>query len=68
VTFTLPAPRRQVTPTSIPSRPDNILDGSFGFKFLSGRGITLITNVLVPLNNGGMRGNITWTGGAAYNF
>jgi hypothetical protein len=24
--------------------------------------------VLVPLNNGGMRGNITWTGGAAYNF
>jgi hypothetical protein len=68
VTFTLPAPRRQVTPTSIPSRPDNILDGSFGFKFLSGRGITLITNVLVPLNNGGMRGNVTWTGGAAYNF
>jgi hypothetical protein len=68
VTFTLPAPVRRVTPTNIPSRPDNIVDGSFGFKFLSGRGVTLITNVLVPLNDGGMRGNITWTAGAAYNF
>ncbi len=68
VTYTLPAPVRRVTPTNIPNRPDNLLDGSFGFKFLTGKGITLITNALIPLNNGGIRGNVVWTGGAAYNF
>jgi hypothetical protein len=67
VQFTQPV-SRTVDPTNIPIRPDNILDGSFGFKFLTHSGITLVTNVLVPLNSGGMRGNVVWTGGAEYNF
>jgi hypothetical protein len=67
VTFTTPN-RRQVHPTNIPSRPDNILDGSLGFKFLTHSGVTLITNAVIPLNTGGMRGNVVWTGGAEYNF
>jgi len=67
VTFTQPV-LRQVEPTNIPNGPDNILDGSLGFKFLTRSGITLVTNALVPLNSGGMRGNIVWTGGLEYNF
>lgn len=67
VTFTSPS-RRQVRPTNLPTRPDNILDGSLGFKFLTKSGVTLITNALIPLNSGGMRGNVVWTAGAEYNF
>jgi len=60
--------QRTANPTNIPARPDNILDGSLGFKFLTHGGITLITNAVIPLNNGGMRGNLVWTAGAEYNF
>jgi hypothetical protein len=67
VTFSLPN-QRTVKPTNIPTRPDNIVDGSLGFKFLTHSGITLVTNAAVPLNRGGMRGNVIWTGGAEYNF
>ncbi|HTS88625.1 MAG TPA: hypothetical protein VMG41_09055 [Gemmatimonadales bacterium] len=67
VTYSQPY-QRQVIPTNIPNRPDNILDGSLGFKFLTRAGITIVTNALLPLNTGGIRGNIVWTGGAEYNF
>jgi hypothetical protein len=67
VHFSLPN-QRTANPTNIPARPDNILDGSLGFKFLTHGGITLITNAVIPLNNGGMRGNLVWTAGAEYNF
>ena len=59
VTFTVPY-HRQVNPTSIPDRRDDLIDGSFGFKFLVGNALTAVTNVLVPLNDGGLRSN--WTG------
>jgi hypothetical protein len=67
VTFTLPN-IRQVRRTNIPVRPDNIVDASLGFKFLTHSGVTLVTNAVVPLNRGGMRANVIWTGGAEYNF
>jgi hypothetical protein len=67
VSFTVPYERR-VEPTSIPNRKDNLLDGSFGFKFGTGRGLTFVTNALVPLNNGGMRGKLAWTTGLEYRF
>jgi hypothetical protein len=67
VTFSLPN-RRTIQPTNIPTRPDNIVDGSIGFKFLTRSGITLVTNAIIPLNRGGMRANVIWTGGAEYNF
>jgi hypothetical protein len=47
--------RQEVQRTNIPMRRDDVVDGSFGFKFRSGGGLTIITNVLVPLNTGGLR-------------
>lgn len=67
VTFSLPVTRK-VSPTNLPNRPDNILDGSVGFKFLTRGGITIVTNAVIPLNDGGMRGRVVLTGGAEYNF
>lgn len=68
VEFTVPPLQRRVRPTNIPNRDDDIIDGSLGFKFLTGSGITIVTNALVPLNNGGIRGNLVWTTGLEYNF
>jgi hypothetical protein len=67
VTFTFPT-RRQATPTNIPNRNDSLLDGSLGFKLNLGGGATGVANALVPLNNGGMRGNLAWTAGLEYRF
>ena len=58
VTFTVPN-LWHVEPTNIPDRRDDLIDGSLGFKFLVDA-LTLVTNVLVPLNSGGMRAN--WAG------
>jgi hypothetical protein len=52
----IPGAYQQVVPrTNIPLRRDDVLDGSFGFKFRAGTGFTVVTNVLVPLNEGGLR-------------
>jgi hypothetical protein len=52
----IPGGFRQVVPrTNIPLRRDDVVDGSFGFKFRAGTGFTVVTNVLVPLNDGGLR-------------
>jgi hypothetical protein len=67
VTFTVPY-RRQTNPTNIPNRNDSLLDGSLGFKLNAGRAITIVTNALVPLNKGGLRGNLAWTTGLEYRF
>lgn len=67
VTFTTPYVR-QVQPTAIPNRDDDLIDGSLGFKFLTGSGWTIVTNALVPLNDGGIRSNITGTLGVEKTF
>ncbi len=67
VTFAVPV-KRKVAVTNIPNRSDDILDASLGFRFLTHRGITIITNAAVPLNSGGMRGQLVWTGGVEYTF
>jgi hypothetical protein len=59
---------RQVDPTSIPEMRDNIVDGSFGFKFSHQSGVTAIVNALVPLNAGGLRGRKVFTAGLEYAF
>lgn len=71
----LPAPvqydypfKRTIVPTSIPDMADDIVNGSFGFKFATDNGFTIVTNALVPLNRGGMRANITFTGGVEFSF
>jgi hypothetical protein len=67
VRFTVPS-QRQANPTNLPNRNDSLLDGSLGFKLNAGRGVTIVTNTLVPLNKGGMRGNLAWTTGLEYRF
>ena len=47
--------RQEVQRTNIPLRRDNIIDGSVGFKFRGGTGFTVIANLLVPMNEGGLR-------------
>jgi hypothetical protein len=67
VTYEVPF-RRTVEPTNIPNRRDDLINASFGFKFLTGSGITIVTNTLWPLNRGGLRPNVLWTVGLDYNF
>ena len=71
----LPAPvqydypfKRTIVPTSIPDIADDIVNGSFGFKFSIPNGFTAITNALIPLNRGGLRANVTYTAGLEYTF
>lgn len=67
VTYDVPF-RRTVEPTNIPNRRDDLINASFGFKFLTGSGITIVANTLWPLNRGGLRPNLLWTAGLEYNF
>ncbi|MGH7679060.1 MAG: hypothetical protein ACRENU_11380 [Gemmatimonadaceae bacterium] len=59
---------RHIDPTSIPEMRDNIVDGSFGFKFSHQTGVTAILNALVPLNAGGLRGRTIFTAGLEFGF
>jgi hypothetical protein len=73
--LTLPEPARIEAPfprtvprTNIPNRRDDLLDGSIGFKFQTAGGLILITNVLVPLNHGGLRSSPIPTLGVEYSL
>ena len=73
--LTLPAPveiqapfHRVITPTTIPDMRDDIVSGSFGFKFTTSKSLTVVTNALVPLNSGGLRSNLILTGAVEYIF
>jgi hypothetical protein len=59
---------RSVSTSNIPEMRDDIIAGSFGFKFLTPSGITIVTNSLWPLNDGGLRASVAWTLGLEYNF
>jgi hypothetical protein len=67
VTYDVPF-HRTVDPTNIPNRRDDLINAAFGFKFLTGSGITIVTNALLPINEGGLRPNLMWTAGLEYNF
>ncbi|HEX2722140.1 MAG TPA: hypothetical protein VHM24_04435, partial [Gemmatimonadaceae bacterium] len=60
--------RRSLVPTQIPDVRDDIVNGSFGFKLIPKRNITLVLNTLFPLNRGGLRADLIYTGGIEYNF
>ena len=60
--------RRTVVPTSIPDIRDDIVSGSFGFKFTTTNGFTIVTNALIPLNRGGLRSDVIYTAGVELNF
>lgn len=60
--------QRTIYPTTIPDQRDDIVNGSLGFKFTPWTGTTLVTNVLLPLNRGGLRADAIYTLGAEYTF
>jgi len=60
--------RRTVNPTEIPDVRDDIINGSFGFKLVPRRNITIVLNSLFPLNRGGLRADLIYTGGIEYSF
>ena len=60
--------RRTITPTTIPDIRDDIVSGSFGFKFTTSSRMTIVTNALVPLNAGGLRSNLILMGAVEYTF
>lgn len=71
----LPAPvvmqapfRRTITPSTIPDRRDDLVNGSIGVKLTAVAGLTVIANTLWPLNRGGLRPDVIWTAGLEYNF
>jgi hypothetical protein len=59
---------RVITPTNIPDIRDDLVNGSFGFKFVTSSGVTIIANSLWPLNRGGLRPTVAWTLGLEYSF
>ncbi len=67
VTYDLPF-RRTIDVTNLPNQRDDLIDGSFGFKFTTHAGIILVANTRWPLNRGGLRPSVLWTAGLEYNF
>ena len=57
---------RSVDVTNIPNLRDERLDGSIGFKFQTQGGLIIVTNVLIPLNDGGLRADWIPTLGLEY--
>jgi hypothetical protein len=67
VVFTAPTVET-VDLTDIPDEKDNRMDAAFGIKFLLGSSMRGITNILFPLNDGGLRPKFLWTVGIERTF
>src|SRR5688572_8917647 len=67
VVFTAPQVRT-IDVTDIPSKSDNLLDASFGVKFVLPQDFRAVTNVLFPLSDGGLRPKFLWTLGFERTF
>lgn len=59
---------RTVPLSNIPDQKDNLVDASFGAKFVLPGEYRLITNLLIPLAKGGMRPKFMWTAGLERTF
>ena len=60
---------RIVELSNIPERDnDNTLSGSIGVRFAPSDRLVLIANVLLPLNDGGLRSDVVGTAGVGYTF
>lgn len=59
---------RTITPSTIPDRRDDLVDGSLGLKLTAAPGLTIVGNTVWPLNRGGLRADLIWTLGLEYNF
>lgn len=67
VTFDAPF-HRVIQPTTIPDERDDVVNGSLGGKYQLPNGFTVVGNVLVPLDRGGMRPNLMFTTALEFNF
>jgi hypothetical protein len=54
--------------TTIPDTRDNVLGASVGAKFSLGEDFTGVANVILPLNDGGLRSRAVWTVGLEKGF
>ncbi len=68
VVFEAGGPREVVELTDIPHRKDNFIDASFGMKFSPGGSNRVVTNVLFPLVEAGVRPGLMWTLGVERTF
>ena len=59
---------RIVEPSNIPNIKDNVVLGSFGFKFTAPSGFTVVTNALIPVHRGLLQPDVAWTAGLEYTF
>ncbi len=59
---------RIIPRSNIEERKDNVVQGSFGFKFTAPSGVTVITNALIPIRRGYLQPNVAWTAGLEYSF
>jgi hypothetical protein len=59
---------RVVPRSNIEERNDDVIQGSFGFKFTAPSGITVITNALIPIRRGYLQPDVAWTAGLEYSF
>ena len=57
---------RTIEQTNIPSRlDDNVFNAAIGMRYAPAENIILLGNILLPLNDGGLRSNIAYTLGFA---
>ncbi len=54
--------------TDIPSRHDDFLSLSLGFKFVTTKGLQVVTNAVFPLRDAGLQPGVVWTTGLEHNF
>ena len=60
---------RQVDLSNIPERDnDNSISASFGFRYAPSERVILLGNILVPLNDGGLRSTVAGTYGITVSF
>jgi hypothetical protein len=59
---------RIVPPSNIPDSRDDVVLGSFGFKFTAPSGITVVTNAVIPVHRGFLQPDVAWTAGLEYSF
>ncbi len=60
VTYSSPAPRKERL-TDIPDMQDHLMDASIGIKMQLPGDYRIVTNLLIPMSNGGLRPRQMWT-------
>ena len=59
---------RDVAGTTIPEMRDDIVNASVGFKLVTSSSVVIVANALAPLNRGGLRASVIYTGALEFNF